>query len=85
MPEELIGEVTHWFGNINVGVIKVNKGTLKVGDTIHITGHGADFTQTIDSLEVDKQPVEELGVGQEAGLKLTDKAKEGCEVHLVTE
>ncbi len=85
MPEELIGEITHYFGHLSVGVIKVNKGTLKVGDNIHITGHGADFTQTIDSLQVDKQPVAEIKAGEEAGLKLNEKVKEGCKVSLVTE
>lgn len=85
MPEKLIGQITHYFGNIGVGVIELKEGELKAGDTIHIKGNSTDFEQTIDSLQVDKKPVDKIGIGESAGLKVAEKVKENDEVYLVTE
>ncbi len=34
---------------------------LRVGDMIHIRGHTTDFTQKVESLEVNHAPVIEVG------------------------
>ena len=58
MSEEKIGLISHYFGNISVAGIDIEKKKLEVGDTIHIKGHTTDFTQIIifynatDSLSV---------------------------------
>lgn len=86
MPEEkLIGKITHYFGKISVGVIELTEGKLKVGDKIHIKGGGTDLEQTVDSLQIDKQPVDKIGVGESAGLKVDGPVKENAQVYLVTE
>lgn len=85
MAETEIGKVVHYFDKIGVAVVAVTKGTLKVGDQIHIVGAGADFEQPVGSLQVEKEPVEELKVGKEGGLKVEQKAKEGAKVFKVTE
>ncbi|GAH26843.1 unnamed protein product, partial [marine sediment metagenome] len=46
--EEEIGKITHYFSKINVGILELSKGTLQVGDTIHIKGHTSDFYQKIE-------------------------------------
>lgn len=84
MPEEIIGKVTHYFDKISVAAIKVEN-DLKVGDQIHLVGHGADFNQTVASMQVDGQEVESAKAGDEIGLKVTAKAKEGVVVYLVKE
>lgn len=75
MPETRVAVVTHFFGRIGVAVVKATDGALTVGDTIHIKGHTTDHIQTVDSLQVDKQPIQQLEPGKEAGLKV------GCHVH----
>jgi len=45
MEEKKIGEVTHYFSNIGVAIIKIDKEGLKIGDTIHIKGYTSDFSQ----------------------------------------
>ena len=42
MAEELVGSVSHYFAKPQVGVVKLT-GDLKVGDTLRLSGHGADF------------------------------------------
>jgi hypothetical protein len=50
--------------------------TLHVGDVIHIRGHTTDFTQKVESLEVDHAPVTEVGPNDDFGLKLIEHARE---------
>jgi putative protease len=78
--EKLVGEITHYFGNIGVAVIKASD-KIKVGDTIHVIGGDADFTQEVDSMEVDHQKVKEAKKGAEFGLKIDQKVREGYQVY----
>jgi putative protease len=86
MPEEvegqLIGKITHYFGNIGVAVIELSD-TLKVGDTIRIVGGETDFNQTVESMEVEHQKVEEAKPGDSVGLKVDQKVREGYKVYKV--
>ncbi|MHC4550686.1 MAG: hypothetical protein ACYTEZ_18145 [Planctomycetota bacterium] len=83
MAEERIGKVTHYFGKIQVAVVEVEAGSLSVGDTIHIKGHTSDFSQTVDSMQVDNAPVETITVGQAAGIKVVDHARRTDDVFKV--
>ena len=82
LPEEgkLIGKITHYFGNIGVAVIELSD-TLKVGDTIRIIGGETDFTQTVDSMEIEHKKVEEAKKGDSIGLKVSQKVREGYKVY----
>jgi translation elongation factor EF-Tu-like GTPase len=83
MPEELIGEVSHWFGNINVAGIKLSDG-LAVGDRIHIVGHTTDFEQEVASMQLDNEDVSEASAGDEIGIKLRSRARPGDDVYKAT-
>jgi putative protease len=83
MPEKLIGEVSHWFGNINVAGIKLS-GDLAVGERIHIVGHTTDLEQEITSMQLDNEDVSEAGAGDEIGIKLTSRARPGDSVYKAT-
>ena len=85
MNEIKIGEVTHYFNKIGVAAIKIISGELKKGDTIHIKGHTTDFTQEIDSIQVEHQPVEVAKTGDEIGIKVDNMVREGDEVFKVIE
>jgi putative protease len=75
--EQKIGVVTHYFGKIGVTIIKIEEGELKVGDTIHIKGHTSDFTQKIESMELEHKVIQEGKVGDSVGLKVSEHAREG--------
>ena len=81
MAEEgkLIGKISHYFGNIGVGVIELSD-TLKVGETIRIVGGETDFEQVVDSMEVEHQKVEKAKKGESVGLKVGQKVREGYKV-----
>ncbi len=82
LPEEgkLIGQVTHYFGNIGVAVIELQD-SLKVGDTIRIVGGETDFTQGVESMEVEHQKVEVAKKGESVGLKVAQKVREGYKTY----
>lgn len=82
MPEELVGEVSHWFGNINVAGIELS-GKLSVGDRVHIVGHTTDFEQIIASMQLENEDVPEASPGDEIGVKLESRARPGDSVYRV--
>lgn len=78
--EKQIGEIIHFFSNIKVAVIKLSA-PLSVGDTIHIIGgENTDFEQPIKSMEVDHEKIEKAKKGNEVGLKVKKKVREGYRV-----
>jgi len=85
MGEERIGRVTHYFSKVGVAVIELEKGTLKVGETIHISGHTTDFNQIIDSIEIDNEKVPEVKPGDSFGIKVDEKVRENDDVYKVKE
>jgi len=81
MAEEkkLIGKVTHYFTNIGVAVIELED-KLKVGDEISIEGATTNFTQKIDSMQIEHKNVKEAKKGDSIGLKVSDRVREGDQV-----
>ena len=77
LPGEPIGVVAHYFSHLSVAVLRLDQGaTLRVGDRIHIRGHTTDFGQRVDSLQVEHQPVMEVGPTDDFGIKVIDHARE---------
>ncbi len=82
--EKKIGEITHYFGNISVGIIKLDA-PLKLGDTIHIKGAHDDINQTVDSMQIEHEDVESADKGDEVGIKVVGKVHPNDEVYLVVD
>jgi translation elongation factor EF-Tu-like GTPase len=85
MVEEKIGIVEHFFTNVSVAAIKITNSELKVGDTIHIVGATTDIKQKIDSMEIDRKPVEIVKPGDDVGIKVKDRVREHDVVYKVPE
>jgi len=77
--EKLVGKITHYFGGIGVGIILLSE-KLKVGDKIKIKGLQTEMEQNVDSMQINRQDVSEGNPGQEIGVKVSGKVKEGDEV-----
>jgi putative protease len=74
-----LGTVTHYFGKIGVAILEL-EAPLKPGDTVKFQGHGADFEQSVSSLQVDHAEVPSAAAGSQVGLKVDHPVKEGTEV-----
>lgn len=84
VEKEEIGEVTHYFTDISVGVVELT-GKLELGDTISIEGATTDFQQEVGSMQIEHDDVEEAGPGDAVGMKVKDRVREGDKVYKVKE
>jgi hypothetical protein len=82
-PGERIGVVTHYYNHLSVATLRLESGTLRVGDVIHIRGHTTDFSQRVESLEVNHAPANEVGPNDDFGLKVVGHAREHDVVYKV--
>jgi hypothetical protein len=82
-PGERIGVVTHYYSKLAVATVRLESGTLRVGDVIHIRGHTTDFSQRVESLEVDHAPATEVRPNDDFGLKVVEHAREHDVVYKV--
>jgi putative protease len=84
MTETKIGTVTHYYNHLHVAGVIITDGELHKGDTVHIQGHTSDFTQKVDSMEMDHGAIEVAHVGDDIGLRVIDHAREHDAVYLVS-
>lgn len=82
MAETRVGTVVKYFSKIGVAAIRL-EANLQVGDAIHIQGHTTDFTQDVDSMEVENQSVQKAGPGDDIGIKVIDRVREHDTVYRV--
>jgi putative protease len=70
-----IGSVTHFFSKINVAIIELTL-PLSVGDRILIKGPLTEFSQNVESIQIERKDIQKAEGGQNVGLKLMQLAKE---------
>lgn len=83
MEKQPIGKVAHYYTNIGVIVIELSA-PLKVGDKISIEGATSNFTQVVESMEIEHQNIQEAKAGDSIGMKTKERAREGDVVYKVT-
>jgi putative protease len=85
MPKDLLkaGDVSHYYTSISVAVVELTA-ALKVGDKITVKGATSNFTQLVESMQIEHKPVEEAVPGDSIGLKVQDRVRKGDEVYKET-
>lgn len=81
--ETKIGKVIHYYPKVSVAAV-VLEDYLQNGDRIHIRGAHDDFEQTVTSMEVEHQHIDEALPGQDIGIKVVDKVHEGDVIYRET-
>ena len=84
MPEVEVGHVSDFFAHPVVAGIDL-AGTLKLGDTVHITGNTTDLKIVVDSMQLHNVDVTEASAGQAIGIKVPDRVRRGDTVYKVIE
>ena len=80
---KLVGKITHYFSEIGVAVLKTVS-PIKEGDEIRIIGgENTDFTQDVSSMQIDHEKVKSAKKGDDVGLKVKEKVREGYKVFKV--
>lgn len=76
-----VGIITHYYDKIRVSVIKLSA-QISVGDQITYETDNGEYSQIIDSMQIDRSPVFKAGKGKEIGIKLMKMPKIGGRVKL---
>ena len=85
MPEKQVGVVVKFFAKPSVAAIEVTDGSIRQGDKLRYKGHTTDFTDTVESIQIDNQPVEEAKAGDLIGVKVKEKVRENDLIYMITE
>ncbi|MEK9178503.1 MAG: translation elongation factor-like protein [Patescibacteria group bacterium] len=78
-----VGVITHFYDKIGVGIVKLDS-SIKLGDKLKFSGHDREFEQPVGQMQFDHKDIEEAKKGQEVGIKLDNKVKEGDQVFLAS-
>jgi putative protease len=71
-----------YFAKAEVAAIQITDGEIKVGDTLRIKGATTEFTQKIDSMQIDRASVSSAKAGQSVGIKVKERVREHDRVFL---
>lgn len=77
-----IGKVVHYYDKLGVAIVDLKSKGLKVGEEIKFKRGDEEFTQKIESLQVDHQSVDSVKKGDSFGLKVDKPTKPGTQVYL---
>ncbi|MDD3656131.1 MAG: translation elongation factor-like protein [Atribacterota bacterium] len=83
MEKILIGRVIDYFAKIGVAAIDIDSGEIKVGDTLYFSGHTTDFEQEIESMQIDREPVNSAQAGDSVGIRIKERVRDGDEVYKI--
>lgn len=78
-----IGKVVHFYDKLGVAIIDLSSGGIKVGNEIKFKRGEEEFTQKIESLQVDHESVDSVKKGDSFGVKVDKSTKPGTEVYIV--
>ncbi len=78
--KKLIGKIAHFYSKISVAVIELTD-KLSVGDEISIEGPSTNFTQTVDSMQIEYKNIKDAKKGNSIGLKVINEVKENDSVY----
>ena len=77
MDEVIVGSVTHYFPRVEVAVVELTDDELRIGDSIRVLGTTSNFTQTIESMEIDHSSVELVRSGDQVAIRVIERARVG--------
>lgn len=81
--EEEVGVVVNYFSKIGVAAVEITSGELKLGDTVRFKGATTDFTQKVDSMQIEKKPVDKAAAGSTVGIKVKERVRPKDKVYKI--
>ncbi len=79
-PKKL-GVVTHYYPTVSVGIVRLDD-DLSLGTRLKFQGKTTDFEQEVSQMQFDHKDIEMGKKGQEVGVKLSGKVRNGDAVYL---
>jgi len=79
-----VGVIEKYYPRIGVAEVKIETGELKLGDTIHIIGKKTGVVrQKVESMQIDRKPIEVAKAPTRIGLKVVERVREGDKVFVM--
>jgi len=84
--EVLIGRVKHFYPHIPAMIVELEE-NLKIGDKIVVKKKNGEerFRQIVESMEINRQKINEAKAGEEVAILCAGKTKEGDLVYKIIE
>lgn len=80
--EKEIGKIVHYYNHLEVGIIELVD-SLQLGDEIRIAGEKTNFTQKVESMQIEHENVTKAKKGDSVGIKVIDHVHEGNHVYRI--
>jgi len=74
VSDEEVGRVDRYFRKVGVAALELT-GDLSVGDRIRFSGATTDFEMDVESMQIDLNPVESAGAGDDVGIKVPERVR----------
>lgn len=81
--EVKVGVVDGYYAKIGVAAIRLTDGALQVGDQIRIHGHTTDFTQVVESIQLEHKPIQRADRGSEVALKVRERVRQHDQILVI--
>ena len=78
-----VAYVEDYFAHIGVVALKVTAEGIHVGDVLHFKGHTTDLIVEVGSMQIEHESVKEAKVGDDVGIKVTDRIRPHDKVYKV--
>ncbi len=72
----------HFYDKLGVAIVDLQSGGIKVGQEVKFKKGDSEFTQKVESLQVDHESVDSVKKGDSFGLKVDKPTKPGTEVYV---
>lgn len=79
----MVGVVIQYFAKVEAAAVQITEGEIKIGDTLHFKGATTDFEQNIDSMQIDRDPIQSATTGQAVGIKVRERVRPNDKVFLL--
>lgn len=80
--EKEIGRVLDYFSQVEVAAIELTA-ELKIGDKIRFSGPTTNFDQIVESMQINRKPIEKASNGDDVGIKTDNKVIKHDKVFLI--
>ena len=74
MSDEEVGRVDRYFRKVGVAALELT-GDLSIGDRIRFSGATTDVEMDVESMQIDLNPVESAGAGDDVGIKVPERVR----------
>lgn len=84
MAETELGVISDFFAHPVVAGIEL-RGELRLGDLLAIRGHTTDLEFRLESMQIDRNDVDEARAGDSVGIKVPERVRRGDHVYKIAE